>query len=128
MYSGPGAEAVSGIFPKFAAMMKNKDPAKDAELKDALTSELAKLNTYLAENRKSEDQLLLCQDLCELDCQILPKLRHVQVAGSYFKQYEIPQNFTALKDYIRCGETNTPFKETCPPDKEIIWGWSKFFS
>ena len=127
-YRGPGTDAISGIFPTFAAMMKNKDETKDAELKDALTTELSKLNTHLSEKGGSIDNFILCGNLCEIDCQILPKLRHVQVAGRHYKNYEIRAEFTALLDYIKCGHDHSVFKATCPADKEIIWGWSKFFS
>lgn len=119
---------MSGIFPKFAAMMKNKDPSKDGELKEALTAELTKLNTYLTEQRGSDDCFMLSDNLCELDCQILPKLRHIQVAGKHYKNYEIPEELSALKKYIKCGEESKVFKDTCPPDKEILWGWGKFFT
>lgn len=108
--------------------MKNKDPAKDAEVKESLTAELSKLNSFLEKQRGSSDIYILCGKLSELDCQVLPKLRHLQVAGRHYKNYEIPDEFGALRDYIKCGEEDTVFQSTCPPDKEILWGWSKFFS
>ncbi|XP_045160390.2 uncharacterized protein LOC123525413 isoform X2 [Mercenaria mercenaria] len=125
-YTGPGDACTGGIFPKFAAMMKNKDESKDSELKQALIDELKKLNDYLT-NKECSGNFLLCDNLCELDCQVLPKLRHVQVAGDYYKKFKIPEDFTALQEYIKQGESSDIFKSTCAPDEEFIWGWSKFF-
>lgn len=125
-YSGPANEASSGIFPKFAAMMKNKDSSMDDEVKANLVAELNKLNDFLAANNDSK--YLLCNNVCELDCQVLPKLRHVQIAGAYYKNFNIPEEFTELKQYIQNGEADVAFRSTCPADDEIVWGWSKFFT
>lgn len=126
-YSGSGDACAAGIFPKFAAMMKNKDVSKDAELNQALLDELKKLNDYLV-TKNCSGNFLLCGNLCELDCQVLPKLRHVQVAGGHFKNFKIPEEYTALHEYIKRGESSDIFKSTCAADEEFIWGWSKFFS
>lgn len=126
-YSGPCVEAAAGIFPKFAAMMKNKEESKESELKEALLAELKKLDDYLA-NKGCSGDFLLCDSLCELDCQVLPKLRHVQVAGGHYKNFNIPEDFSALNAYIKRGEACDIFKRTCPSDEEFVWGWSKFFT
>lgn len=126
-YSGPGCDSATGIFPKFAAMMKNKDESMNNELMQTLFSELGKLNQYLLSKECSGD-LLLCDNLCDLDCEVLPKLRHVQVAGGHYKDFKIPEDYEALNDYIKCGESSDIFRCTCPADEEIIWGWSKFFT
>ncbi|KAL4235581.1 Chloride intracellular channel protein 1 [Mactra antiquata] len=125
-YSGPAIDAASGIFPKFAAMMTNKDSSKNEELKANLVAELRKLNDFLAAN--INNKYLLCDNVCELDCQVLPKLRHIQVAGTFYKSFNIPEEFTTLTRYIKEGEACDVFKNSCPPDEEIIWGWSKFFT
>ncbi|WAR23063.1 CLIC2-like protein [Mya arenaria] len=116
----------TAFFPKFAALMKNKDKDKDHQLRVELTAELGKLNSYI-ESRNSSTEYLMCDKLTEADCQVLPKLRHVQVAGRHYKNYEIPGEFSALNAYIKCGEESLVFRQTCPADEEFIWGWSKFF-
>ena len=120
------AEACSGLFPKFAAMMKNKDDSKTEELKNALSNELGKLNTFLKE-KKTDGKYLMGETLCELDCQILPKLKHVLVAGKKYKDFDIPAEFEALHEYLRHGQETDEFKVTCPEDEQFVWGWSKFF-
>lgn len=120
-------DASSGIFPKFAAMMKNKDAAADTSLKDALIAELKKLDDYLAQ-KSSPGAFLVDNNICELDCQVLPKLRHVQVAGKKYKQFDIPAELSALHQYIQLGEASDVYRKTCPADDQIIWGWSKVFS
>lgn len=121
---GAVIDAASGIFPKFAAFMKNKDPALEETVKTALINELGKLNEFLKTNT-NRGKFLVCDELCEVDCQTLPKLRHVQVAGKHYKGFEIPEEFKELKEYIAAGESHEVFRSTCAPDEEIIYGWKR---
>lgn len=116
--------AASGIFPKFVGFMKNKDSSAEETVKEALISELEKLNNFLKAN-KSQGKFLVCDDLCDIDCQVLPKLRHVQVAGNHYKGFEIPEGLKELMEYIAAGERHEVFQTTCAPDDEFIYGWKQ---
>ena len=116
--------AMGGIFPKFAGYIKNKDQSLDEEKKTALVGELKKLNEFL-KPKIFQGPYLSGDHLCDLDCQILPKLRHVQVAGKRYKGFEIPDEFIELKEYIKAGEKHEVFQSTCAPDEEFIHGWKR---
>ena len=122
-YQGPAVEACSGVFPKLAALLKNKDKEVIPSLRKALEDELARVDSFL----KSEEccgPFLLCDKACALDCSLLPKLRHVQVAGKYFQKFEIPKSLEALHKYIQAGEACAAFQNTNYADAEIIKGLS----
>lgn len=121
-----GSQVPTGFFGRLVTLMKNKEPEKEAQLHEDLTSELQKLNDYLAA-RTTPGSYLAGDRISDLDCQVLPKLRHVEVAGRHYKNYEIPSKLSALKNYMK-NEGCDVFKNTCPADSDIIWGWSKFFT
>lgn len=118
------ADAVAGLFPKFVAFIKNKDPALEETVKTALVGELGKINEFL-KTEGARGQFMVCDALCDVDCQLLPKLRHVQIAGKHYKGFEIPEEFKELRDYISAGESHEVFRSTCPPDAEFIHGWKR---
>ncbi|KAK7101773.1 uncharacterized protein [Littorina saxatilis] len=123
-YDGPAVQACSSVFPKLVAFLKNKDKDKIPELRKALEDELTKLDLYL----KSENccgPFLVGDKMCALDCSLLPKLRHLQVAGKYFQKFEIPESLDALRHYIEVGEACEPFQNTKYDDEEIIKGWGR---
>lgn len=122
-YGGPGVAAMSGIFGKFAYFFKNKDDSLEQRAKLDLINELKKLDDFLS-SPDNKGRFMLSDTFCEIDCTILPKLRHVQVAGS-MKDFFIPKEFSALRGYIGRGESYDVFKSTCPPDAEIQHGWGR---
>ena len=124
-YQGPAADACGGIFPKLAQLTKNRDTSKTPELKQALLEELVKLNAYLCCDEHKGKKFLLGDFMSDLDCSILPKLLHVRVAGKEFKGFDIPQELTALHDYIKNGQMEPVWEKTCPPDEQIIYGWNR---
>lgn len=123
-YDGPAVQACSSMFGKFAAFMKNKDESKTESLKEELVSELRKIDEYL-KSPAHYGKFLLCDSLSEIDCMVLPRLRHVVVSGSHHKGFQIPDEFTALKQYIANGESNQVFKDTSCKPEEIIQGWAR---
>ncbi|XP_062585642.1 chloride intracellular channel protein 6-like [Saccostrea cucullata] len=123
-YSGPALDACSGVFPKLAALIKNKDPSQTDILRQNLLSELKKVDTYLG-SADHKGKFLLGDRLCEIDCMFLPKLRHVMVAGKQYGGLEIPDEFKHLKEYISNAEQNEIYIKTNCPDSEIIHGWKK---
>ncbi|XP_041350416.1 glutathione S-transferase DHAR1, mitochondrial-like isoform X2 [Gigantopelta aegis] len=121
-YTGPARDATDAVFGKLAAWLKDSRLDQTEKLRSALTAELSKCNDYLS---SVSDGFLLGDSLCDLDCSVLPKLRHVQVAGNYFRNFDIPEHHSALLGYIRRGEATDVFKQTCPEDREIIHGWAQ---
>ncbi|KAL8582055.1 hypothetical protein ACOMHN_028036 [Nucella lapillus] len=122
-YSGPAVEACSGVFPKLAALLKNKDRDAIPALRKALEEELTKVDLFL--KSKGDGRFLTGDALSALDCSLLPKLRHVQVAGKHFQKFEIPGRLDSLHRYIQAGEACEAFQKTSYPDEEIIHGWGR---
>lgn len=52
----------------------------------------------------------------------MPKLQHVRLAGKFFLDYEIPQEFTHLWRYIKEMYQLDAFGQSCPADQDIIQG------
>ena len=125
-YNGQAQDACMGVFGKFAAFMKNKENAKTDELKLALVQELKKMNDYL-DSSEQQGGFLLGDVLSELDCMILPRLKHILVAGKHYLNFDIPEEFTALTKYIEHGQQCDVFAKTCCANEEILHGWSKYF-
>ena len=117
-------EACQGVFGKVAGLIKNKDDSKTDELKHAVTDELQKVESYL-QTKEEKGRFLLGDKMTEVDCMILPRLRHLAVAGKHYRNYDIPTEFTALNKYISDAKTDNAYTSTCCPDEEIIYGWGK---
>ena len=55
-----------------------------------------------------------------VDCDIMPTIQHIRVAGKYYKNFDIPLELNALWTYMeRCYQTKA-FQESCPFDQDIL--------
>lgn len=126
-YNGPALVACSGVFPKLAALLKNKSPDNSEELKGALLAELSRVDAYL-KSEAHEGMFLIGDKLNEIDCMFLPRLRHVVVGGGHYAGIKIPDKMDALHKYFDHANKNELFMSTCCPEEEIIYGWSKHAS
>ncbi|CAC5363203.1 unnamed protein product [Mytilus coruscus] len=123
-YTGPALDACSGVFPKLAALLKNKDKAKNDSSKTKLISELSKVNDYLKSD-SHKGKFLIGDEMNEIDCMFLPRLRHVIVAADHYAGIKIPHEMPALKQHVDDANKTEIFSATCCPDDEIIKGWSR---
>jgi len=125
----PGASSdaervVSQVFPAFVEYLKCDDDSDLPNKKDALNSALAAVNSHLA----SSAQPYMCGDaMSSLDCNLAPKLYHIQVAAAHYRQYEIPRELDALLAYMQRVFASDAFQRSAYSPDEVIWGWSKFF-
>ncbi|XP_002735493.1 uncharacterized protein LOC100367522 [Saccoglossus kowalevskii] len=109
------------LFHKFAAVLKNRDASAEVHLKNALLTEVRKLNNFLS----NSPGVYLDGDTLKLpDCNILPKLYHLKVAAKHFKDFEIPDEMDVLKTYMATAFQTEVFKTTAYPEEEIINGWA----
>ena len=58
--------------------------------------------------------------MCCFDCELMPKLQHIRVAGSFFADFHIPGNLTALWQYYGEMYKLDAFVQSCPADQDII--------
>lgn len=70
-------------------MLVKKDEAKN----NALLAHLKKINDHLA-NRNT--RFLTGDTMCCFDCELMPRLQHIRVAGKYFVDFEIPVSFRCI--------------------------------
>merc|ERR1719234_2168255 len=70
-------EKIERVYSKFKHMLLKRDDTS----KNAMTTILTKVNDMLAEKGS---RFLTGETLCCFDCELMPKLQHVRVAGSFF--------------------------------------------
>lgn len=110
------------LYGKFALFMRNSIPENDGKLRNALNKELGKLDAFLDKPGKylDGDRLRLP------DCNLLPKLMHVKVAGE-LKGFTIPEEYKSVLTYLREASRQRAFKDTFtePVKNDIKLGWMK---
>ena len=57
--------------------------------------------------------------LCCFDCELMPKLQHIRVAGRFFLDFDIPSEMTHLWKYIREMYELDAFVQSCPADQVL---------
>ncbi len=110
------------VFSKFSFFIRDVS-SKSTNLEH----ELEKIDNYLKLNTNDEHKFLNGRAMSLLDCSLLPKLQHIRVAGESIKKFKIPDKFKSLWRYIDNAYKTDAFQKSCPPDREIIWNWSKTF-
>ena len=110
------------VFQKFIFYLKAKGEPEKAKLKQLL-DELKKLDQFLVDN---ERQFLSGDSITIPDCQLMPKLFYIRVAGKYFKKFEIPDDLSALKRYIEAGDLDESFQDSKCSEKEIIEAFKRY--
>lgn len=120
--------AWSNIFTKFSAWIKDKS-GTNKFINDGFYNSLKKLNRFLNTPLTDEDEI--DADGCSLrkyldgnrmtlaDCNLLPKLHVIRVAGKLRKNWDLPEEFTGIQRYLDHADNQEEFKETCPDNDEI---------
>ena len=112
------------LYSKFALFMRNSTPENDDKLRSALKKELGKLNEFL--EKESPGAYLDGDQLRLPDCNLLPKLMHIKVAGE-LKGFTIPDEYGDVLTYLREATREQAFKDTFtePVKSDIKQGWMK---
>ena len=58
--------------------------------------------------------------MCCFDCELMPRLQHIKVAGRYFADFDIPSKFTGIWRYMYNMYQLDAFTQSCPADQDII--------
>lgn len=114
-----------GIYHAFNLYCRNLDPKRDEVLKKKLVKFLQELEDFLSDDEKPDGPFLNGEQLCLADCNLLPKLHHVKVAGLEYKQFQIPDDFQATHLYLEAWYQTDVFKETEYTDQEILDTWKE---
>ena len=65
-------------------------------------------------------RFLTGETMCCFDCELMPKLQHIRVAGSFFADFHIPGELRALWKYYGEMYNLDAFTQSCPADQDII--------
>ena len=120
------AEQVAGpVFGAFARYCKSTDdttpPEEQRELKKALLLALCNLDAHLMSNPAP---FVAGSTPSVVDAFLLPALYHIQVAGTAYKDFEIPVQFDALNTYMQKNLNAKSVKACTPPEAMVRWGWA----
>jgi len=107
-------KVIENVYSKFKIMLLKKDDLS----KQKLLSDLKKINEHLEANYPI--RFLTGDTMCCFDCELMPKLQHIRVAGSFFADFHIPGNLTALWKYYGEMYKLDAFVQSCPADQDII--------
>ena len=111
-------DVCSNVYIKFHPYLKSQpgDPQEQFKLRSLLT-EFKRINDYLEE---TGTKFLSGNEMTFVDCDVMPKLQHIRIAGNYYKNLDIPRELNALWTYMeRCYQTKA-FQESCPFDQDIL--------
>jgi len=107
------AKKIENVYSKLKHMLMKRDEAS----KQAMTNILVKVNSMLEEKGT---RFLTGDTMCCFDCELMPKLQHVRVAGGFFCDFEIPNTLTSLWRYIKEMYQLDAFTQSNPADQDII--------
>lgn len=107
------AKIIENVYSKFKLMLIKKDDAS----KNSLISQLSKISSHLEEKGS---RFLTGDTMCCFDCELMPKLQHIRIAGAHFADFQIPADLTALWRYMGTMYSLDAFKTSCPADQDII--------
>jgi len=58
--------------------------------------------------------------MCCFDCELMPKLQHIRIAGKHFAAFDIPADLSALWRYMGNMYTLDAFNTSNPADQDIL--------
>eukprot|EP00092_Neocalanus_flemingeri_P017341 GFUD01018756.1.p1 GENE.GFUD01018756.1~~GFUD01018756.1.p1 ORF type:complete len:282 (-),score=94.04 GFUD01018756.1:370-1146(-) len=107
------AGIIENVYSKFKKMLIKKDELS----KNSLVSQLTKISQHL---EGKANRFLTGDTMCCFDCELMPKLQHIRVAGKHFAEFEIPSSLEALWRYMGQMYTLDAFTTSCPADQDIL--------
>jgi len=107
------ATKIENVYSKFKlVLMKGDDHSKQV-----LLSVLRRIDEHLGIKKS---RFLTGDTLCCFDCELMPKLQHIRVAGKFFQEFEIPAEYEHLWRYMHHMYQLDAFTQSCPADQDII--------
>ncbi|CAH2246273.1 jg3717 [Pararge aegeria aegeria] len=107
------ASLIENLYSKLKLVLVRKDEQKSA----ALRAHLGRIDALL---ERRGTRFLTGDTMCCFDCELMPRLQHIRVAGKYFVDFEIPTSFRALWRYMYHMYQLDAFTQSCPADQDII--------
>lgn len=97
-------------------LLNAKDKDKDPK-SSSLMAHLRKIDEHLG---RKGTRFLTGDTMCCFDCELMPRLQHIRVAGKYFADFEIPETLVHLWRYMHHMYRLDAFLQSCPADQDII--------
>lgn len=110
------ATLVETIFSKLKLLLISKDKDMDP-MNSSLMTHLRKIDEHLG---RKGTRFLTGDTMCCFDCELMPRLQHIRVAGKYFVNFEIPETLIHLWRYMHHMYRLDAFLQSCPADQDII--------
>jgi hypothetical protein len=104
---------IEDVYSRFKHMLMKRDENS----KKAITNILSKINAMMGQKGT---RFLTGDTMCCFDCEFMPKLQHIRVAGRFFCDYEIPEDLVHLWKYIKEMYQLDAFTQSNPADQDII--------
>ena len=105
---------IQDVYSKFKVLLMRKDEASTK----GLLAQLLRINNHFESN--DGFRFLSGDTLCSSDCELMPKLQHIRIAGSVLADFHIPIELTALWKYFEEMYNLPAFLQTCPYDQDIV--------
>jgi len=109
---------IENVYSKFKLMLLKRCD-NSAEV---LARHLHAINEHLG---RRNTRFLTGDTMCCFDCELMPKLQHIRVAGQYFCSFSIAPTLTFLWRYLRNQYQLDAFTQSCPADQDIINHYKK---
>ncbi|XP_064489224.1 chloride intracellular channel Clic-like [Ornithodoros turicata] len=107
------ATVIENLYLKFKLMLTKRDDNS----KRSLLNQLKSINEHLG---RHNERFLTGNTMVCFDCELMPRLQHIRVAGHYFAEFEIPTNLEHIWRYMGHMYQLDAFTQSCPADQDII--------
>ncbi|XP_023219699.1 chloride intracellular channel exc-4-like [Centruroides sculpturatus] len=107
------ANVIENLYSKFKLLLTKRDD----QSKRALLNQLKRIDVHLG---RSDERFLTGNAMCCFDCELMPRLQHIRIAGKYFLNFEIPTSLKNLWRYMYNMYQLDAFTQSCPADQDII--------
>jgi len=104
---------IENLYSKFKLMLARHDETS----KRALLNQLKNIDQHLG---RRGSRFLTGDTMCCFDCELMPRLQHIRVAGQYFAEVEIPTEYSFIWKYMFHMYQLDAFTQSCPADQDII--------
>jgi len=118
----PGLELGATAFKVTEDLFRNFNAYLQTNNSTNMLANLMSLNEFI-ENRANK--YLQGDNISFVDCVVMPKLQHLRVACSEFKNFQIPIDLKGLWRYFETMYDTKGFMLSCPCDRDIIIHYSE---
>lgn len=104
---------IENLYKKFKMfLLQNTEQARNG-----LLNCLRNIDAHLAQKGS---RFLTGDSICCFDCELMPRLQNIRIAGKHFYDFEIPVELRHLWRYMETMYNLPAFLESCPADQDII--------